>query len=176
MSGRILVAGLLLLLSIHPTTAGPLPSGPRRHARAVRTAERPVIDGRLDDPAWRAAPVQTGFERLGLLSERQVIPDEAQTLFRVLYDDAGIYLGIECREPHLDQLTVRAADRHDAAMWSDDDVELFIDPVGDRSEYYQFAVNSAGTQVDLYFIEHGHTQKPYSAVWQAATYRGARRL
>jgi len=58
---------------------------------------------------------------------------------------------------------------YDAAMWSHDDIELFIDPVGDRMEYYQFAFDPNGTQTDLYMIEQGNTGKPYSAIWQVVT-------
>jgi hypothetical protein len=148
-----------------------LPVGPRKHAEVAPLEGKLVIDGKLDEAAWGKAPEQTGFEKVGL-RERVPIPADVQTSFRVLSDRDRIYFGIRCLEPRMEALTVHAADQHDAAMWSDDDVELFIDPVGDRNEYYQLAINSRGTQVDLYCIERGNTQKAYSAVWQAAAFRG----
>ncbi|NOY81028.1 MAG: hypothetical protein GXP31_08485 [Kiritimatiellaeota bacterium] len=161
----------LALLILGRLSTAQLPTGPRKAAKAARLQGKLTIDGRLDEAAWKAAPEHTRFEKTGL-RERRIIPEDTQTSFRVLYDDATLYFGIRCREPKMGELTVKAADKHDAAMWSDDDVELFIDPVGDRNEYYQFAVNSRGTQVDLYMIERGNTGKRYSAVWQAETYRG----
>ncbi|MCK5803685.1 MAG: carbohydrate-binding family 9-like protein, partial [Lentisphaeria bacterium] len=141
---RLLAFVLLALLQL---ASAQLPTGPRKAAKVARLHGKLTIDGRLDDAAWKAAPENTGFEKAGL-RERQTIPDEVQTSFRVLHDDTHIYFAIHCREPKMADLTVKAADQHDAAMWSDDDVELFIDPVGDRSEYYQLAINSRGTQVD----------------------------
>ena len=57
---------------------------PRPHIAAVRTAQAPAIDGRLDDAAWAAAPPSDGFV--------QHFPDEGappseHTTMRVLYDD-----------------------------------------------------------------------------------------
>lgn len=144
---------------------------PRKHAEVAPLKGTITIDGKLDEGAWAQAPLHTGFEKAGLL-KRETIPAEAQTEFRVLYDKEAVYVGIHCLEPHMDQLVVEAADVHDAAMWSDDDVELFIDPVGDGNEYYQFAINSRGTQVDLYLIERGNTGKGgWSADWDAEVSR-----
>ncbi|GAG50805.1 unnamed protein product, partial [marine sediment metagenome] len=149
------------------------PVPPRKHARAAHLAGKLKLDGKLDEAAWRAAPAHTGFEMPLGLANRQPIPDEAQTSFRVLYDDDAIVFGVLCREPKMGDLVVHAARKHDAAMWSDDDVELFLDPVGDRTEYYQLTVNSEGTQVDLYYIEGGNTQKSgWSSEWRAAAHRG----
>ncbi|MBT3292007.1 MAG: hypothetical protein HN380_31985, partial [Victivallales bacterium] len=162
---------LVVSLLVSQLGLAQLPTGPRKHASVATRQGKLVIDGKLDDAAWATAPEYTGFEKAGL-RERVPIPAEVQTSFRVLCDRDRVYFGIRCLEPAMDQLTVHAADQHDAAMWSDDDVELFLDPVGDRSEYYQFAINSRGTQVDLYCIERGNTQKAYSAVWQAETVVG----
>src|SRR5690606_15851494 len=70
------------LLSEPDTVAvAPAPSG---QFRAVRTAEAPEVDGRLDDVAWtRAVPIE-GF--------RQSQPEEGaratqRTVVHVLYDD-----------------------------------------------------------------------------------------
>lgn len=145
---------------------------PKKHATAAKLEGKLTIDGKLDEPAWQKAPAHTGFEMPLGLSNRKPIPDDAQTTFRVLYDDATLYFGILCKEPKMDGLVVQAARVHDAAMWSDDDIELFLDPVGDRMEYYQLTVNTEATQVDLYFIERGNTGKGgWSSDWQAAVHR-----
>ena len=166
--------GLAAVLLSAALSRAQTPSPPKRHAAAVACSEAIAVDGKLDDPAWQKAPEHTGFEMPLGVNNRQPIPAEVQTSFRVVYDAATLYLGIRCAEPQLAEMTVEAAPQHDAAMWSDDDVELFFDPVGDRTEYYQLTVNSAGTQVDLYLIESGNTGKAgWSSEWQAATFRGA---
>lgn len=150
------------------------PVGPRKHAQTARLQGALVIDGKLDDTAWQAAPEHTGFEVPLGQANRTPIPPETQTFFRVLQDDDTLYFGIRCNEPKMDELLVEAARQHDAAMWSDDDVEIFLDPLDGRREYYQIAVNTEGTQVDLYYIEGGNTNKAsWSSVWQAAVHRDA---
>src|SRR5882724_2830660 len=67
------------------------------HILAVRTSIPPVIDGRLDDDAWRAALASRTFT--------QHFPDEGAppsepTEVRVLYDDDALYVGIDCTQVH----------------------------------------------------------------------------
>jgi len=163
----IIAAGL-----IRPAFAAD-PPGPMKSAVAAKLQGKLVIDGKIDEKAWDKAPLQTGFETLLGTGERKPIPPEKQTSFRVLYDDENLYFGIRCNEPNPSKLVVEAARVHDAAMWADDDVELFFDPVGDRDQYYQLTVNSEGTQVDLYMIEGGNTGKAgWSSEWKTATFIG----
>jgi hypothetical protein len=148
---------------------------PRKHAAAVPCQGAIRLDGQLDEAAWQQAPEHTGFQMPLSVADRQAIPADRQTFFRAVYDDSTLYLGIRCNEPKMQELTLQAARlQHDAAMWSDDDVEIYLDPVGDRTEYYQLAINPDGTQVDLYWVESGNTGKAgWSAEWQAAAFRGA---
>lgn len=171
MNHRLSLLTLCLLVTV-AAFAGPV--APKKHATAVPREGALTLDGKLDDAAWQKAPAHTGFEMPFSVAKREPIPADRQTSFRVVYDDSALYFGIRCNEPQMDQLTRQAAyHQHDAAMWSDDDVELFLDPVGDRLEYYQLAINADGTQVDLYMIESGNTGKGgWSAEWKAAAFRG----
>ena len=163
----------LALLALASAALAEEPAPPKRHAAVARLEGKLAIDGKLDEPAWQKAPVHTGFEMPLGEANRTPIPEEAQTSFRVLVDDAALYFGIRCNEPKMSDLVAQAARVHDAAMWSDDDVELFLDPVGDRMEYYQLTVNTDATQVDLYYIERGNTGKGgWSSEWQAAVDKG----
>lgn len=164
---------IILVLTVVCTHAAEI-DAPKKHAAAARLEGSLTLDGKLDEPAWQKAPDHTGFENPLGQANRAPIPDEMQTHFRVLYDDAHLYFGILCNEPKMDELTLEAArHQHDAAMWSDDDVEIFLEPVGDRIEYYQFAVNAEGTQADLYMIERGNTAKAnWSSDWQAEVFHG----
>ena len=166
----LLASAVVLGLAIHAAE----PVGPRKKAAAVPLKGRLTIDGKLDEPAWRRAPEHSGFEQTLGRQGRRPLPDGApQTSFRVVYDADAVYFGIRCAEPKMKDLVAKAARHWDAAMWSDDDVEIFLDPVGDRQEFYQFAVNTDGTQTDLYLIERGHTGKdPWSSEWKAAVFKG----
>jgi len=88
---RPAVLGLLLLLppiAWAQTPASPPAAKAVPAVRAVRSAAPMVLDGRLDEPAWREAPPATGFT--------QSDPQEGQaaterTEIRVVYDDAALY-------------------------------------------------------------------------------------
>src|SRR5262245_31418179 len=75
-----------------PSKVEPIATPDARRApsvAAMRTADPPKIDGRLDDAAWQHAPVDTKFT--------QKFPDEAKpptekTELRLLYDDDAIYV------------------------------------------------------------------------------------
>ncbi len=149
-------------------------AGPKKEAKAVKAEGAITLDGKLDDEAWKKAPLFTGFERLLTNADgRTPIPENMQTSFQVVYDDSAIYFGVRCNEPEMDKLCAYGVtEQWDAAMWCHDDIELFLDPVADRREKYQFAVDPNGAQFDGYTIEGGSTGKPYSAIWQAKTFKG----
>ena len=164
-------AAVCVLMSLALMVSAAELTGPRRRADAARRDGKIVVDGRLDEDAWQKAPVNTDFRKAGLPAG-DPLPKEVQTTFRVLYDEAALYFGIRCNEPKMEDLVVKVPPVHDAAMWGDDDVEIFLDPVGDRNEYYQFAVNTEGTQTDLYLIERGNTGKAgWSADWTAKVFK-----
>ncbi len=167
------VLPILALTVVHSHAAELDP--PKKHTTAARLEGPLTLDGKLDEQAWQKVPEHTGFETPLGQANRAPIPEDVQTHFRVLYDEAHLYFGIRCNEPKMDELTLEAAGhQHDAAMWSDDDIEVFLDPVGDRLEYYQFAVNAEGTQADLYMIERGNTARAnWSSEWRAEVFHGA---
>jgi hypothetical protein len=165
---------ILLLLAGCSTLAAAELVGPRKEARAVRLPGPIAMDGRLDEAAWKEIPVFTGFQRLLTDPDAgEAIPTGLQTSFQVGHDDTTLYFGVRCNEPEMDKLhPYGVTSQWDAAMWGNDDLEIFLDPVGDRREKYQFAIDPNGAQCDLYFIEGGSTGKPYSAIWQVKTHKG----
>ena len=65
---------------------------------AVRAGSPLVIDGKLDDAAWRDAPWTDLFVDI----EGDAKPKPAlDTRVKMLWDDAYFYIGADLREPHL---------------------------------------------------------------------------
>ena len=114
-------------------------------ATAVRVAESPVIDGRLDDPAWRTASRVTEFvQRPGRAVEGA--PASEQTEVSVVYTDDTLYFGI--RAFYADPAQIRASRVDRDQIQPDDKVTFYIDPFLDLQRAYGFSVNPYGVQRD----------------------------
>ncbi len=145
-----------------------LPAGAAvNNATAARASGAITIDGKMTEPAWAEAPKNPP---LVSLFSGETPPENLRTTFKVLYDDQGVYFGLRGKVPDASKIVTKAGNVLDAAVWGDDDMEVFIDTHGDRMEYYQFAANTAGAQCDLYRIEGGNTGKSgYNPRWNVGT-------
>jgi hypothetical protein len=101
-----------------------------------------VVDGRLDDAAWREAPWTSDF--VDIEGDARPRPP-LRTRAKMLWDDQAFYIGAEMAEPGL----WATLTRHDSVIFKDHDFEVFIDPNGDSHEYYEFEINALGTFWDL---------------------------
>src|SRR5512136_93405 len=63
--------------------------------KAVRVEQGPRIDGRLDDPAWQAAPVIDSFL---MVEPRPGEPPSERTEARIVYDSHSLYIGVYCHD------------------------------------------------------------------------------
>ena len=137
----------LVLLTQPVRAAHPVPSIPFAPRTAVcpRVAVPPVIDGMLDDDAWRLAPATTPF--VDIRGDREPEP-RLVTVAYLAWDDSCLYIAADLREPHVwGTLT-----RRDAVIYHDNDFEVFIDPDGDNHHYYELEINALGTQWDLLLV------------------------
>ena len=138
---------------------------------AVKSTQPLRIDGKLDDSAWLAAPVATGFIQNFPKAGTQA---SAPTEVRVLYDDDAIYVGAYLYDdPALirKQLTAR-----DGEQQTDVDYfAIFLDTYNDQQNGFQFLVTSENVQTDAK-LEGGSSgrwgnygDKTWDAVWQSKT-------
>jgi hypothetical protein len=107
-------------------------------------AQPPQIDGRLDDAAWREAPVLTDFRQKEPLEGS---PGSETTRVRIVYDTTHLYVGAELEddEPQL----IRAAElRRDNALDSDDSFAVLVDTYHDHRNGFLFRTNARGTRFD----------------------------
>ncbi|MBN1670066.1 MAG: carbohydrate-binding family 9-like protein [Kiritimatiellae bacterium] len=108
-----------------------------------RVAAPPAIDGKLDDACWREADAQGWFFGYG--------GDGAagqQTDVRSVHDARRLYFGFRCRSADLGSLKITVRDRDRGSIWTDDCVELFLQPGGPGRPYCHFIVNPAATLYD----------------------------
>ena len=122
-------------------------SAVRLPVRAVRMDQPPVIDGRLDEPAWQAALVLSEFHQT---SPGDNTPPSYPTDVRLAYDKKFLYLGISATDPS-GQLRATLAKRD--AILNDDYVRIFLDTFNDQRRAYLIAFNPLGVQQDGIYTE-----------------------
>lgn len=131
-----------------------------------RADASPTIDGRLDDPAWHAAPWSEPF--VDIMGDDAPAPSLA-TRFTMLWDDDFLYVAARLAEPHVwATLTER-----DVPVFHDDDFEIFLDPDGDTHQYYEIEINALGTVWDLFLVRPYRDGGPAITAWDIRELRSA---
>jgi len=133
---------VLTALAVLGTAApGPLSYPHPRGYVAIRAAAPPVIDGRLEDAAWRDAAWTDDFVDMADPT-RSPAP---RTRVKMVWDDENLYIAADIAEPRLwAEMT-----KHDSPLYQENAFEFFIDPDGDNHEYYEFEINALNTTWDL---------------------------
>src|SRR5437762_6246139 len=125
---------------------------------AVRTSEKIVIDGVLNDKTWESAPPATEFTQRD--PNEGKAPTE-KTELRIAYDDANIYFGVRLFDSEPQKIVRRLSRRDD---YSDADYfTIQISPYHDRLTGAVFEISAAGVQRDA--IISNDTNTDYS--WEA---------
>lgn len=109
---------------------------------AVQRASTPIaVDGSLGEFAWQTAEQINGFERILNDYDQILRPTRA----KMLWDDEYFYFGFACQDPDIWAIFTQ----EDDPMWSEEVVEVFIDPDGDGENYLELEVNPLNARVDL---------------------------
>lgn len=101
-----------------------------------------ILDGKLDEMVWKEAPVLHLCGLNGALTE-------VRTKVRILRDSKNLYISYECEEPEMAEGFIRKLDFDDSNIWQNDSVEIFLNPAGKRSGYFQWMVSRNGDYADL---------------------------
>ncbi|MCC7009831.1 MAG: carbohydrate binding family 9 domain-containing protein [Acidobacteria bacterium] len=166
------LAALLPLTSWAQAAAGSSSTAPRPADRAgaaavaaaVRAGTPPVIDGKLDDAAWAAAPAIDTFTQR---DPQEGMPVSERTEVRIAYDAEAVYIAGRFfdRSP----ITTRLG-RRDMATSSSDWFSIGIDSFYDRRTAFVFEVNPSGVRRDSIIAGRSDTgDLAWDAVWDAAT-------
>jgi hypothetical protein len=141
----------------------------RKHIVAHRATGRIVIDGRMNEADWRAAPIARDFS--------QFYPDyHATTRFpteaRVLYDDDHLYiLGFNRDSAGLSSLRVPDL-RRDFFPPDNDFFMVTIGSLGDHRTSFQFVATPLASQADIQGFDGGDAFNfNWDAMWRVRTTR-----
>jgi hypothetical protein len=163
---RIALWTAVLLIGLGPAWARREDAASGVKIAAVEVDRGPVLDGRLDDPAWQRAVPFTAF--------RMVFPTPGaepseKTELRVVYDRTDLFIGVHCYDSEPRRITGGTM-AHDAAGDYDEDnddiVKVLLDPFQDKRTAYIFYVNARGARSEgLAFGERSSLD--WDGIWNA---------
>lgn len=105
-----------------------------------RATGRIAIDGRLEEPDWKAAPKSNAF--VDIVTGQ---PAWFDTRVALLWDDENLYFGFTAQETHV---WATLKDR-DSKIYLDNDLEIFI---AGKDAYYEFEINAFNTIYEVFWI------------------------
>jgi hypothetical protein len=137
--------------------------GRRSLAAARIDGPAPVIDGRLDEAAWAAAPAAGRFVES---RPRPGSPAGLRSEALLLVDDDAIYAGLRYYDPQPEtiQSPLLRRDDESASDWA----IVEFDSRHDRRSAFAFGINPRGVQVDGIWYSDTLFDFAWNAVWQAA--------
>lgn len=125
-----------------------------------------TLDGCMDEPVWNEVKEYTDFQKKKV-NGGGLAP--VQTSFKIIPCEDRIYIGIKCMEPDMPYVTKV---NPSLAMWTCDDVEIFLSPNCNYYDFYQFAITFDERSATLFYSEAGNIKPdPYAPDWRFATYK-----
>lgn len=145
-----LIHALILVTSV--SVLGCAEQAPDAPPATVRTATcrwavTPIkVDGLMNELAWDKAEVLEDFAVFW-----QKRKPKTATKARLLWDDRYLYFAADMEDSDL----YADVTRDNGMIWTNDVFELFFKPHEDRLTYYEFQVNAAGAQLELFLPSRG---------------------
>ena len=120
----------------------------------------PKIDGEIDnDPAWKdATPLGVFVNTMKGTAVRE------RTKVKLMWNESFLYVAFDAQDKDLKT----QYENHDDELWHEDAFEIFIDPLGDRKDYYELQVSPKGVVFDSYLPRYRKNQNSWSSNMKAA--------
>jgi len=136
---------------------------PRTYDTRRLEGTAPVVNGRLDDEAWKAVDWSSDFvQRVPTDGE----PPTKQTAFKVVYDDDAIYFAFRSYDDP-DKVSSLLARRD---WFPGDWVEVNIDSYFDHRTAFSFTLSLSGTRGDEFVSNDGDNwDGNWDPIWEGAT-------
>ncbi|WP_163995027.1 DUF5916 domain-containing protein [Pyxidicoccus caerfyrddinensis] len=140
--------------------------GPRRKTAAVRVEQPPVLDGVLDDEAWKQATFTTDLIQK---EPDQGLPATLRTEVAFVYDEDALYVGARMFSDSPADIETVMTRRDESGVA--ERLIVSLDTWHDRRTSYSFAVTAAGQRVDWFHPVDSEYERDFSfnPVWQART-------
>ncbi len=131
---------------------------------AMRALTPPAIDGSDRDDVWRTAQRIDGFRVFDPVEDGD---PTFQTEARIAYDDRNLFVFVRAFDAHPDSIMALLSRRDERTQ--SDYVRVIVDSYHDRRTGYEFMVNPAGVQRDIYLYNDSNEDVTWNAVWDVKT-------
>ncbi len=131
---------------------------------ATRAVTPPAIDGRSLDAVWDEAVPVTEFRQFDPVEDGE---PAFKTEARFAYDDRNLYVLVRAFDPHPDSIMALLSRRDERTQ--SDYIRVVVDSYHDKRTGYQFMVNPAGVQRDIYLFNDSQEDVTWNAVWEVKT-------
>ena len=161
-------AALLCLLSGVSVFAQGTEKIPKKNLNAVRITKSLKLDGIIDEPEWKTAPVADKFVALRPTPFVPETYDNRSELY-FLYNNEGIYIGGYFHEKTKDSIASELIGRD--GFGNNDFVGIIFDTYHDKINGFEYFITPLGEQMDAKQAPNpnGNSEDfSWNAVWQSA--------
>ncbi len=136
----------------------------RKKLPAVRTTQKIIIDGNLNDAAWNEAPLAGDFvEWRPNYGKKESF--ENRTEIRILYNNDAIYISGFCHEGVTDSISTELVGRDQVGV--NDFVGVMFDTYNDKINGFGYYITPLGEQYDAKYSSNGEDGS-WNSVFQSA--------
>jgi hypothetical protein len=154
----------LLIVACTAAAQTPVP----KQIPAKRIIGSIIIDGDLNDTAWKNAPMAKDFVELRPHPfKKESILNRTEVYF--LYSDEGLYIGGYCHEATKDSISTELAGRD--GFGNNDFIGIVFDTYKDKLNGFEYFTTPLGEQMDAKFAPNSNGSNEdfsWNAVWKSA--------
>ena len=127
------------------------------------TDEDMTIDGRADEKSWSLAPLAKMVDRAYPNGETL---SPSITTVQALWNERGLLVLFQCKD---ENILATFTERDYYKLYSDNTVELFLDPDMDGTPYVHLIINALNTQADDLYLDPPWTDdsRPHFSNWDS---------
>ncbi|MFI5132834.1 MAG: DUF5916 domain-containing protein [Chitinophagales bacterium] len=159
---NLIISGMILFC-----LAGNAQSSPPKTIAAKRTTTAIILDGILDDAAWKDAPAALGYTEFRPTPFRKEDPAKRTEVY-MLYNDDGIYIGGYCHERTRDSISTELNGRD--GFGNNDYIGFIFDTYEDKINGFEYFITPLGEQMDAKMSPNpnGNSEDfSWNAVWKS---------
>ncbi|MCF7886510.1 MAG: carbohydrate binding family 9 domain-containing protein [Candidatus Marinimicrobia bacterium] len=135
----------------------------KKEIKIRRLANKPILDGKLEDEFWKDLPALKDFIQFTPYNGKS--PSQP-SLVKIGYDDEAIYIGAQLCDASPDSIFNELSRRDENHNINTDELSIFLNPFNDGINSYYFTVTAAGVQSDTK-ITGEERDDEWDAVWSS---------